>query len=775
MKPRALFALSLISAVATILVQTTLCDTRATQPAKEPSVTFKQHVLPYVTKHCFSCHGNGKKKGGVTLDKVTDDKAIEKDRALWQAAMDMIRTGEMPPKGQPKPGKDETEGILKNIDHLLTNVDCTGPRNVGRVTIRRLNRAEYNNTIRDLVGLDFKPAEDFPADDSGYGFDNIGDVLVMSPLLLEKYLSAAESVLDRAIVIVDPPKAAKNKLGGLRAGFGAGEVRKGVGTVAFNKGDVLGTTTIEEGDYTIRIQAWGTQVGNEPVKAAIKVGDKVLKEVEIKAGTTKSAVVVEAKTRLKAGQSRVALSFLNPFTDPEAKEKGKGRRELIVNYIELDGPYNPPQPKRPAVHERIMAHAKDAKQREAAQEIATRFATKAFRRPVKTEEVDRLLKLYDRAEKSGLRFEERMRLTLSGVLVSPHFLFRIELDPSDAKPGETYAVSDFNLASRLSYFLWSSMPDQELFDLAAKGQLRANLEAQTRRMLKDPKSDAFIENFAGQWLTIRNLHTATPDKAKFPNFDDELKKAMYEETEYFFEAIVREDRSILDFLDADFTFVNERLAKHYGIDGVKGKNFKRVQLPETRRGILTHASILTLTSNPTRTSPVKRGKWVMEQILGTPPPSAPADVPEFEENPKELKGSLRQRLEQHRANPSCAVCHNKMDPLGFAFENFDAVGAWRTKDGEFAIDPAGVLPGGEAFKTPGELIKILKTKKDLFSRNLAEKMLVYSLGRGVEYYDKCAVDKITEELAKNDYRFSILIVEIVKSEPFLMRTAMKPK
>ncbi len=743
--------------------------------SKKPSLTYKTDVLPYVTKHCFSCHGNGKKKGGVTLDKYADPEAIQKDRALWEAALEMIRKGEMPPKGQPRPGKAETEAALHAIDDLLANVDCTGPRNVGRVTIRRLNRAEYNNTIRDLVGIDFKPAENFPSDDTGYGFDNIGDVLVMSPLLLERYLSAAETITERAIVVVDPPKAAKNRLGGLRAGFGAGEVRKGVGTVAFNKGDVLGTTTIEEGDYTIRIEAFGQQVGDEPVKAAIKVGFTTLKEFDIKASTSKGAVVLEAKTRLKAGPTRVALSFLNPYKDPEIKEAAKARRELIVKYIELDGPYNPPQPKRPETHERIMAHAKDARPREAAREIVTRFATRAFRRPVKGEEVERFLKLYDRAEKAGERFELRVRLALSAVLVSPHFLFRIELDPPSAKPGEAYPVNDFNLASRLSYFLWSSMPDEELFKLARKGQLRPNLEAQTRRMLKDPKSSAFIENFAGQWLTIRNLHTATPDAKTFPHFDDELRDAMYRETEMVFESIVREDRSVLDFLDADFTFVNERLAKHYGIDGVKGKSFRRVNLPETRRGILTHGSILTLTSNPTRTSPVKRGKWVMEQILGTPPPSAPADVPEFEENPKELKGSLRQRLEQHRSNPSCAVCHNKMDPLGFAFENFDAVGAWRTKDGGFAIDPAGVLPDGKAFKTSGELIKLLKTKKELFSRNLSEKMLIYALGRGVEYYDKCAVDKITEALDKNDYRFSALIVETVKSEPFLMRTATNPK
>ena len=769
MKSRGYLYLTLAAFALTFLASPYLAPAQA--PAVAPS--YEKDVLPFVTKHCFSCHGGAKKKGGVTLDKFKDAEAIQKDRALWQAALDMIRTGEMPPKKQPRPTKAETESVLTAIDELLNKIDCTKPRDVGRVTIRRLNRAEYNNTIRDLVGVDFKPAENFPADDSGYGFDNIGDVLVMSPLLLEKYLSAAETILERAIVDVNPPKAAKVRVDGLRASKGAGEVRKGVGTVAYAKGDVLGTTTVEEGDYTIRVEAFGQQVGNEPVKAALKVGEKTLKEFDIKA--TKGGAVLEAKTRLGAGQTRIALSFLNPYKDPAIKDAAKGRRELIVKYIELDGPYNPPPVKVPAVHQRLMAHKKDAVKRDAAREIVSRFANRAFRRPVKTDEVERFLKLYDRAEKSGERFEGRIRLALSGVLVSPHFLFRIELDPPNAKPGAAYPVNDYNLASRLSYFLWSSMPDDELFALAAKGQLRANLESQVKRMLKDDRSDAFVENFAGQWLTIRNLTTATPDAKKFPNFDAELRDAMYQETELVFDAILREDRSVLDFLDADFTFVNEKLAKHYGIEGIKGKSFQRVKLPDNRRGILTHGSILTLTSNPTRTSPVKRGKWVMEQILGTPPPPAPADVPEFEENPKELKGSLRVRLEQHRANPSCAVCHNKMDPLGFAFENFDAVGAWRDKDEGFKIDPAGVLPDGKAFKTPGELIKILKSKKELFSRNLSEKMLVYALGRGVEYYDKCAVDKITAALDKSDYRFSTLIVEIVKSEPFLMRTAMNPK
>jgi hypothetical protein len=771
--------LLLLNSLGLCALQAALCtDTPTAQPkpTENAGIRFKKDVVPFLVKHCYSCHGNGKKSGKVTLDKFTDEDAIQKDRKLWEAALEMIRSGEMPPKEKPRPNVADIEAALKAIDALLSKTDCTGPRNVGRVTIRRLNKSEYNNTIRDLIGIDFQPAANFPADDTGFGFDNIGDVLSLSPLLLERYLSAAETILERAIVSADPVKPAKNKLGGLRAfPKGAGEVRKGVGTVVHSNGEVVARTTVEEGDYTIRVAAFGQQVGDEPVKTTLKVGDKNINDFTIKADKVSAAVILEANLRLKSGQTRVSLAFLNPFKDPKITDKAKQRRELIVKYIELDGPYNAPPPALPETHRRIMAHKPAAKPRAAAREIIERFGSRAFRRPVKNAEVERFLKLYDGAVKEGDRFENSVRLALSAVLVSPHFLFRIELDPPDAKPDTSYPVSDFNLASRLSYFLWSSMPDEELLTLAGKGQLRQNLEAQTKRMLKDPKSAAFVQNFAGQWLTIRNLASAAPDPKKFPDFDEELRAAMYRETELFFDAILREDRSILEFLDADFSFVNERLAKHYGIEGISGKNFQRVKLPPRRGGILTHASILTLTSNPTRTSPVKRGKWVMEQILGTPPPPPPPDAGELEENPKELTGSLRQRMEQHRAKASCAVCHNRMDPLGFAFENFDPIGAWREKDGKFAIDPSGVLPDGKAFKGPKELKTILKGKKDLFSRNLSEKILVYALGRGVEYYDKCALDKIIAALDKNDYRFSTLILEVVKSEPFLMRTAHNPK
>ncbi len=417
-----------------------------------------------------------------------------------------------------------------------------------------------------------------------------------------------------------------------------------------------------------------------------------------------------------------------------------------------------------------MAHDKGQSPRAAAREILALFATRAFRRPATEGEVERLLKLYDQAEKEGERFEHRVRLALSAVLVSPHFLFRVERDPPKAKPGTAYPIGEYELASRLSYFLWSTMPDEELFALAAKNELRKNLAAQLQRMLKDPKSAAFVRNFAGQWLTLRKLDTVTPDAKTFPTFDAELRAAMRMETELFFEAILKEDRSILDLLDADFSFVNERLAKHYGIEGVTGKEFRRVKLPAHRGGILTQASILTLTSNPTRTSPVKRGKWVLDQIFNTPPPPPPPDVPELKEE-KRLTGSLRQVMEMHRANALCASCHQKMDPIGFAFENYDAIGAWRDRDGQAAIDPSGTLPGGPSFQGPAELKTILKSKKELFARCLAEKMLTYALGRGLEYYDRCAVDKILDALGHNDYRSSTILVEVVKSEPFQLRTA----
>ncbi len=756
--------------------------------ASAPS--FAKDVAPFLARHCYSCHGGGKNKGDLALDTYHDEQAIVKDREVWENVVEMVQTGEMPPKAKdrPRPSPAEADVATQAIADMLDRFACTGPRNDGRVTIRRLNRSEYNNTIRDLVGIDFKPAADFPNDDVGYGFDNIGDVLSLSPLLLEKYLAAAEAILDRAIVIYDPPKPSKQRLS-LNPSFRAGGARRGGGLFLNGKGQISAQIYLDEGDYTIRAELFGQQVGDQPVRAAIRVNRDVLKEFDV-AESASAPAMIEAKVRLKAGTRTIAVAFLNPFTEPvkpgdepkkpeSAPQKkddpfrpidpDKHQRVLVVRNISLDGPYNPPPPVLPETHQRLLAHRSDLPPREAAREIVTRFANKAFRRPARPEEVESLLKLYDRAEQEGERFENRVRVALEGVLVWPAFLFRVELDPPGVEPGTSYPVGEYELASRLSYFLWSSMPDDELFALAARGQLRRNLEVQVRRMLADPKSAAFVQNFTGQWLTTRKLAYVAPDPQEFPGFDEELRAAMVRETELFFEAIVRENRSILDLIDADFSFVNERLAKLYGIKSVTGPEFRRVKLPPNRGGVLTQAGVLTLTSNPTRTSPVKRGKWVLEQILGTPPPPPPPDVPALPEG-KQLTGSLRKVMEQHRENALCASCHQRMDPIGFAFENYDAIGAWRDRDGGFAIDASGVLPGGQSFRGPAELKVIIKDKKGQFFRCLTEKLLTYALGRGLEYYDRCAVDEIMEGLEKDDYRFSALITGVIKSGPFQKRT-----
>jgi hypothetical protein len=775
-------------------------DSASSASAQQPDpkaaspVSFANDVQPFLAKHCYECHGNGKKKGEMSLEKFTDDESVLKDRQTWDNIQHMIRTGQMPPKERPKPAAAEVAKMLGDIQVVLNSLDCTKNRNVGRVTLHRLNRAEYNNTIRDLVGVDFKPAADFPSDDVGYGFDNIGDVLTVSPLLLEKYLSAAEEILDRALAVVEAPKPTKSGLSNFRTNpFGAGGVAKGLGNYITVKGDISADTNFEVGDYFFRAEVAAEQAGDEPVKCTLWIGEaEIVKDVEVRAPTTKFAIV-EGKLRVaKAGTARVYVGLTNPFTEtipaePDKKDAVAGdgkqaaepkvekkQRKLYVKSIAVEGPFNPPAPPVPESTKRLLARDADLAPREAARQVVGRFAAAAFRRPVTPEEVERLLSLYDKAASNGERFENCVRLAMYRVLCSPHFLFRVELDPPDAKPGTAYLIDEYSLASRLSYFLWSSMPDEELTDLAGKGQLRKSLQGQVERMLKDPKSAAFVQNFAGQWLTLRNLASANPEPKDFPTFNEDLRSAMYRETEMFFESMLREDRNIFDFLDADFTFVNEVLAKHYGIEGVKGKQFQRVKAPPNRAGVLTHASILTMNSRPYRTSPVLRGKWVLEQILNSPPPPPPPDVPSLDDG-HELKGSLRQIMEQHRENPTCASCHQRMDPIGFAFENYDGIGAWRVKDGKFDIDSSGVLPDGKTFKGPAELITILKNKKDLFSRCLSEKVLTYALGRGLEFYDKCAVDRIMSALEANNYRFSTLLLEVVKSEPFQMRMAAQAK
>jgi hypothetical protein len=737
--------------------------------------TFAKDVLPFLKAHCFHCHGteDGKNKADLTLNSYTDDLSVQQDRKVWDNVLHMLRAGEMPPMERKRPPAADIDAVIQSIEGVLANLDCSKAPNVGRVTVRRLNRVEYNNTIRDLVGVDFQPAADFPNDDVGYGFDNIGDVLSTTPLLFERYLAAAETILQKVIVAPETVEPKDIRVQGLRVSRDAGEATNG-GGVLYGDGEAGNEVFLDAGDYNIQVEVYAKQVGDEKVRAAIRLNREAVKEFEVTSTNRNAAQVLEAKVRVPGGSVRLSAAFVNPYVAPDSTDEAPNRRLLFVRSIVADGPYNPPPPPASANQNKLMVHRDGLEPREAAREIVGRFATRAFRRPVKPEEVERILRIYDQAENEGEKYEERLRLALCRVLVSPHFLFRVEVDPKGAKAGEAYRISELELASRLSYFLWSTMPDEELFSLALKGELRKNLSAQVARMLKDPKSLALVQNFAGQWLTLRKLPQVSPDAKLFPQFDDDLRAAMQKETELFFEDVLREDRSVLTFIDADFTYVNARLARHYGIDGVYGAEFRKIKTPDNRGGLLTQASILTLTSNPTRTAPVKRGKWVLEQLLGTPPPPPPPDVPDLDER-KALTGTLRQVMEQHRSNPICASCHARMDPIGFAFENYDAIGAYREKDGQFPIDPSGELPDGQKFQGPRELKNILKDKKELFARSLAEKMLTYALGRGLEYYDKCAVDKILTGLETSDYRITTLIAETVNSDPFQMRTATGEK
>ena len=747
--------------------------------AQAPANTdFAKHGLPFIEKHCVQCHGEKAQKADLTLHKYKDELSVLKARKVWTNVLHMVHMGEMPPRGKPRPTQAELDAFRQSVEGIFDRAD-KNLRDPGRVTIRRLNRVEYNNTIRDLVGVDFNPAEDFPSDDVGHGFDNIGDVLSLSPVLMERYLAAAESIVQRSY-LPEPPKSPVRHVNSryLEPGGQFKDRFRPVTKGALNTPQRANM----DGDYYVRTRVYAKQAGDEPVKAALLVDGKEIKQFTIKATEEKKAERLEVELPLPAGDHRIAVALLNPHKDDA------GERALMVEFLEMAGPKDT----RPPFQRKLMDIEADKPKAERTRAMLKQFTSKAYRRPVTPAELDRLVKFVDAAEARGEKWEAGIQLALQAVLVSPKFLFRVELDdrPDSAKP---HAIDEHQLASRLSYFLWSTMPDDELLALADKKQLSANLEPQVKRMLQDPKAVELVENFAIQWLQLGRLQSFSPDPKLFPSFNDRLRKAMLKETELFFQAIIKEDRSILDLIDADFTFLNDVLARHYGIADTNGNKvgqkptrpggkpfqpgrngsdvFQRVSLQEgDRGGILTQASVLTVTSNPTRTSPVKRGRWVLEQLLGAPPPPPPPDVPELAETDKAAAGgTLRQRMEQHRSNAACAGCHAKMDPLGFAFENFNAIGAFRAKDGNFDIDASGTLPDGKSFNGPKELKAVLKDKKELFSRCLIEKMLTYALGRGVEYYDTPTVDRVNAALEKNGYKFSTLVTEIVKSDPFRMR------
>ncbi|NBR84635.1 MAG: DUF1592 domain-containing protein [Verrucomicrobia bacterium] len=739
---------------------------------------FKGTVVPFLKKHCYECHGEKTKKADLDLTKFKDDANILKEHKHWKSVLQQVNSGEMPPKKKPQPSPQELTALNSAIENAFTLAEKKTPPDPGRVTVRRLNRTEYNSTVRDLVNLDFNPTEDFPADDIGYGFDNIGDVLSISPVHMERYLAAAESIAARAIVLNPPKPPTRTTISIFLEPGGYGSENS---TRPVTKGFLLHREKFTaSGEYIFRVRAGVTNAPDAaPVKMALIV-DEVEKQSVTVTAPIKKWENFEVTLNLPAGEHTFSIKYLNPVTS------GTTNRMLFVQQFQVIGPSDT----RPEFQQRIGARFVNTPADRKLRDFTQWFLLHAFRRPPTPAEMDRYLKVAEAASVQATnRWEAGAQQLLKVVLCSPKFLFRVEQDSLPRYPG-AHPLDEFQLASRLSYFLWGTMPDDELLNLAGKNQLTSGLESQVRRMLKDPRAESLTTSFALQWLQLQRLSTFAPDNKLFPSFDERLRRAMLRETQLFFGEIVREDRSVLDLVDANYTYLNEALAKHYGIADTAGNalyqkktkpdgkpiprdQFVRVSLAGSERGgLLTQASILTVTSNPTRTSPVKRGKWVLEQILGTPPPPPPPNVPELDQQ-KKLTGTLRQRMEQHRENPSCANCHKQMDALGFAFENYDAVGRYRTKDAEGNIDPSGTLPDGKTFNGPAELKTILKAKKELVVRNLAEKLLTYGIGRGLEFHDNRALNQICDQAARSDYKFSALITSIVKSDPFRLRRGME--
>ena len=760
----------------------------------EPEAGFADGLGPFLTKYCVDCHGPDYAEGDIDFGAVGSVEDLRNEREKWERILAILKVGAMPPSEMDQPTAEARAAAVDWIDRALHEVDCEVVNDPGRVTVRRLNRTEYDNTIRDLIGLDLSLSDDFPGDDVGNGFDNQGDVLTLPPLLLEKYLGAAERIAEKAIV------GDLSTLMTRRKELGANDsIQSAKESFRFP----------EAGDYTVRIHASAAQAGSEKARYGATLAGIPLAQVTLRENNT--VETFERTIPVKAGTYPIKIKFLNDFYKPDAKLD----RNLYVSAIEVVGPLGERPDELPEIHASIVtATPREAGGvKKAAEAVFRPLMKRAYRRPATDLEVQRVANLVEAAVRDGRTYEQGVQLGLQVVLCSPHFLFRIERDLDDVRPGEPAGLNDYELASRLSYFLWSSMPDDRLLKLADEGKLARPdvLSAEADRMLEDPKSEALVEGFFAQWLNLRTLEEFEPDGRQFrPYWNTSLRRSMRRETELFCREVVREDLPIGTFLDADFTFVNPRLAEFYGLpwegktgekmvdyyadglpdfvkrDGKRRRkerarrayaypdeyDYRRVPLPATRRGILTHGSILALTSNPTETSPVKRGKWILDNILGASPPPPPPDVPGLEETQEANAGlSLRDALAKHREDPGCASCHAVMDPLGFAFENFDAVGQWRTRDGEFEIDASGELPGGQRFAGARELVEILKGRSDEFVDHFARQLLTYALGRRLEWYDRCSVDGIVESARPEQFRFRALVKSVVLSDPFRKRKA----
>ena len=771
-----------------------------------------------IGRYCATCHNDRLQTAGLVLTGL-DLSEVGAHAETWEKVITKLRTRTMPPVGRPRPAADTYDTLAGWLETEIDRFAAAGP-NPGRTeAFHRLNRAEYGNAIRDLLALDVDVTELLPADDfDEYGFDNMADILTVSPALMERYLSAARKIgrlavgetplgpatdtYDVPILLMQDDRMGDDVPFGSRGGIGIRhyfpvdgeydvEIRLHRNYVNYVRGmgsrhelevrldGQLVRSFVFGGEEPEGIQAPASYGGNQ-------FGDPAWEEYMLYADAN-----MRARFQATAGPHVVSVAFVRRFTEPEGvlqprqsifavavNEMRDGN--AAVEHVAVGGPHSSTgpgdTPARQALFTCRPASDATADEEACAAEILSSLARRAYRRTLEAEDVATLMDFY-RAGRDGGSFDSGIQLALERVLISPDFLFRVERDPIDVRPGASYALNDTEIASRLSYFLWSSGPDDELLDLAEQGRLNDPevLAQQARRMLADPRSKELVRNFAGQWLYLRNLRGVVPDAVVFPEFDENLRDAFLEETELFVESLIREDRSVLDLLGADYTYVNERLAEHYGIPDVYGSQFRRVTLPaqvaERRGGIFGHGSLLTVTSYPNRTSPVLRGKWVLANILGTPPPPPPADVPDLPDRGEDGRAAtVRDRLQRHRESPACSVCHAPMDPLGLALENYDAVGKWReTGEANLPIDASGNLPDGTAFAGPTGLRTLLLERREQFMGTFTEKLLAYALGRGPEYYDRPTVRAITRAAASDNYRWSSIITGIVQSTPFRMR------
>jgi cytochrome c5 len=753
-------------------------------------------------KYCVTCHNERAKIAGLTLDKV-DLSDIPGNADILEKVVRKVRVGMMPPQGAPRPDQAAATAL---IAHLTTELDraALAKPNPGRGLIHRLNRIEYENAIRDLFSLEIDASAMLPPDDAAYGFDNIADALGVSPVLLERYLTAADKIT--SLAVGDPETQTAGQTFRIRQDASQDTHIEGlpIGTV----GGILAKTTLAlDGEYSFGIRLFRTNLGvvrgleydhqleftvdGERVHLSTIGGDDDFK-ANLK-NMTKAGDDVEKRAAfrmpLKAGPHTITVAFVersaavNPLRLQPFIRSSNDTLDTIghphLDTFTLTGPFNPTGAGDTPSRRRIFLckPAGQADEDACARRIISTFARRAYRGLSTATDVDRLFEFYQSGRKTGT-FERGIQNALDRMIASPKFVYRIERDPVGAAPGAVYRVTDYELASRLSFFLWSSIPDDPLLQAARLGTLHtpAVLNQQVRRMLADPKSQALVDNFAGQWLYLRNLKNLQPNSNEFPDFDHNLRTALETETELFFQSIMREDRNVLDLMTADYTFLNERLAKHYGVPGVYGSHFRRVTLADdARKGLLGKGAILMITSHADRTSPVVRGKWVLDNLLNTPPPPMPNNVPPLNESAVRAGKvlTMRERMEEHRANPVCAGCHKIMDPIGLSLENFDAVGAWRTRDGGTLgspINATGELLDGTKVDGVVTLRQALIKNPEIFVGTVTEKLLTYALGRGLGYYDMPTVRAIVRDTAPKGYRFSSIVLGIVNSTPFQKRT-----